>query len=281
MNISVSSTSDARRFLKMAKRWLDQDEPGNNTILSIANQAGASGSLLGPPFWFAYSVGPNGDSGAAAFALPDGLVLSEMSQKHCTVVVEELLETGITPERIYASESVAPVAAALISKVTGRAFNCKKRWRALQIDRIIDDYTCPSGDLRRADPGDIDAVIELGSQYDLENPSVVKVANYFLSRLREGDLYFWVSEEPTDIRSVLALSGRTDRVIRIAGVFTPQKYRGNRYASSSIVQATNECLSSGYRAVTLVVDTSDHVAEDIYLRLGFKAMHDRLELVTE
>jgi hypothetical protein len=281
MNISVSSTSDACQFLEIAKRWLDQDEPGNNTILSIANQAGASGSLLGPPFWFAYSIGPNGDCGAAAFALPDGLVLSDMPRKHCIAIVEELLRTGIAPERIYASKCVAPVAASLISTATGRTFYSKRRWRALSLDRIIDHYACASGELRRADGGDIDTVIELGNQYDLENPSVVKVANYFLSRLQEGDLYFWVAEDPRDIRSVLALSGRTDRVIRIAGVFTPEKYRGNRYASSSIVRASNQCLASGYEAVTLVVDTSDSVAVDIYLRLGFKPVHDRLELIVE
>lgn len=279
MSIYVSSTSDSRQFLEMAKRWLDQDEPGNNKILSIANQAGASVSLLRPPFWFAHSVGPNGDSGAAAFALPDGLVLSDMSEKHCSLVIEELLRTGIAPERIYASERVAPVAAALISTIGGRTFFCKRRWRALQRDRIIDDYTCANGYLRRANGGDIDAVIDLGNQYDLENPSIVKVGSYFLARLQEGDLYFWVSEESTDIRSILALSGRTDHIIRIAGVFTPAKYRGNGYASSSIVRATNECLSSGCSGVTLDVDTSDDVAVDIYLRLGFKAMHDRLELV--
>ena len=100
MTVSVSSTFDARLFLNSVKSRLDQDESGNNTILSIANQAGNPRSLLRPPFWFAYSIGSDGDFGFAVFALPDGLVLSVMPVTHCSAFVEELLKTGITPKRI-------------------------------------------------------------------------------------------------------------------------------------------------------------------------------------
>lgn len=281
MDVSVSSTSDAREFLQSSKSCLDLHEAGNNTILSIANQAGTPGSLLRPPFWFARSTGPNGDVGFAAFAVPDGLVLSDMQKSHCTAVVKNLLRNGIAPERIYAPEYLAYVAAEQVSSVTGRTFSLKRQWRALQIERLIDNYSCAVGDLRQANDADVEGIIQLGDQYDLENPSVVKAADYFLSRLNEGDLHFWVSENSSDILSVLALSGRTDSVIRIAGVFTPKQYRGKGYASSSIVRATNSCLLSGYSSVILVVDTMNDVAVNIYSQLGFEPIHDRLELVID
>ena len=281
MDVSVCSTSDARLFLKSVKHWLDQDEAGNNTLLSIANQAGTPGSLLRPPFWFAYSSDSDGCFGIAVFALPDGLVLSDMPLSHCATVVEELLNTGITPKRIYASKQLALIAAALISKVSGRPFRLRKQWRALQISRFIHDYSCAKGRLQRTSGADIETIIELGNQYDSENPSVVRASDYFRSRLDEGDLYIWVSERSSEVCSILALSGRTDRVIRIAGVFTPEVHRGNGYASSSIVRVTNDSLSHGYRCVTLVVDTADNTAVDIYSRLGFEPIHDRLELVMD
>lgn len=281
MSVTVSSTVDAHLFLSSVKSWLDKDEPANNTILSIANQAGMPGSLLRPPFWFAYSTDSDGGFGVAVFALPDGIVLSDMPVSHCSAIVEELLKSGITPKRIYASEELASIAATLLSKAVGRSFRRKRQWRALQISRFIDDYSFAEGKLQQATSADIESIIEFGNQYDSENPSVVRAADYFRSRLVEGDLYIWVSEQSSEICSILALSGRTDRVIRIAGVFTPEIHRGNGYASSSIVQATNSSLLQGYNAVILVVDTSDNVAVDIYSRLGFEPIHDRLELVVD
>jgi hypothetical protein len=204
-----------------------------------------------------------------------------MPESHCVAVVKELLRNEIIPERIYAPEYLAYVAAEHISSVTGRSFSRKRRWRALQNVRLIDNYSCVTGDLRQAKDIDTDVIIRLGEQYDLESPSVVKAADYFLSRLNDGDLYFWIVENSSDIRSVLALSGRTDRVIRIAGVFTPEQFRGNGYASSSIVRATNNCLLSGYTSVILIVDTANDVAVDIYNQLGFEMIHDRLELVID
>jgi len=70
--VNVLSTTDSVQFLHRARAYLNRNEAENNTILSIAGQAGSEFSMLLPPFWFSLVETEEGDSGAAVYALPDG-----------------------------------------------------------------------------------------------------------------------------------------------------------------------------------------------------------------
>jgi hypothetical protein len=277
--INVLSTTDSVQFLHRARAYLNRNEAENNTILSIAGQAGSDLSMLLPPFWFSLVETEEGDSGAAVYALPDGLVLSEMDRSLVIPIVSSLLSAGVLPERIFAPPSLAEIATAHLAQLTGRTYMLKEHWVSLVSSKLVPPPPSELGHLRLATLADEHLVGDLGRAYGLERPSIVDVSEYFLLKLRTQDLYLWVCDRTGSITTAIATSGATDTVIRIAAVFTPKAHRCKGYAGAALSTLTNAMLDAHYKSVTLTVQNSDPNLIHMYKSLGYTHSHDSLEFV--
>ncbi len=279
MGISITSTEDPAEFLAQANEFLFEHECENNTILSIASQVGQDGSLFRPPFLFV-TVSSNGKvCGVGVHALPDGLVMSDTSPSVCRAIVDEMALRGIKPQRLFVDEESSVTATERLGELLGVRFAPVRRWSFYYTEeRVQDTYSGP-GILRTAEESDEDTVRQFGLGYQAEKDSIVDVCEYFLCRLREGNLHLWTHPGITDVRTVVATSGKTQHVVRIAGVYTPPNSRHQGYAASAIARVTNDHIGSGFRTVTLCVDQSDEGARLLYERLGFKFLYERVELM--
>lgn len=279
--VNVRSTADGVEFLHQAKDWLYLNECDNNTLLTIAGQSGSCHSMLRPPFWFALSECPQGLGGAAAFALPDGLVLSNMELTYLPPILTSLLSEGLCPHRIFGPDAVARSAASHLFLQTGKIFSQRTQWISFVATQFVPPADTTLGHLRLATRNDSDLVEHFGNAYAREKPSIVDVARYFLNKIETKELFLWVDNDSEDVKTLVALSGATDNVIRIAGVFTPEKHRCHGYASAAVATVTNCLLEAHFQAVTLVVDRSDPNAMHLYENLGFVPGELNVELVTD
>lgn len=278
MGISITSTKDPEEFLAHCRGFLMENECENNTLLTIVSQAGQADSLLEPPFLFLAASSKGRICGVAAHALPDGLVISDVSTSACRAIVDEVILHGITPRRVLAAEHTANAAADRIEEVSGLRLRPVRRWSFYFTEERVDDSYYGPGLLRSAERSDEDTVRQLALGYQREKGSIVDVCEYFLCRLREGNLHLWTHPGIEDVRTVVATSGKTKHVVRIAGVYTPPNSRMKGFAASAIATVTNDHIRSGYRAVTLSVDQSDVGARKLYERLGFKYLYERVEM---
>jgi GNAT superfamily N-acetyltransferase len=64
---------------------------------------------------------------------------------------------------------------------------------------------------------------------------------------------------------------------RVGPVYTPRRWRGRGYGSSVTAAATRDILDDGGIPV-LFADLSNHTSNDIYQRLGYYPVEDRLEI---
>ena len=64
---------------------------------------------------------------------------------------------------------------------------------------------------------------------------------------------------------------------RVGPVYTPRRWRGRGYGSSVTASATRDILDDGGIPV-LFTDLSNHTSNDIYQRLGYNPVEDRLEI---
>jgi len=277
----VQSTTSGAAFLSMAEGSLNEEEVSNNTILSIAKQAGFQGSLLRPPFWFGLARSTSGRFGAAVHALPDGAVLTDMDSELCEDLMSTLVHEGITPKRIYGPPLVAQIAANTVSSLSEQSFCPQRYWVAYTTSSPVVQPSTAPGNLRLASNEDSSIVRDFGDQYSEEKTSLVAASDYFLHKLSQRDLYLWTDPTPGNVKTLIALSGRTENVVRIAGVFTPQKYRGHGYASAAIREVTNRELGQGYQSVTLMVEYTDDDAIHIYEKLGFRHHGSSVEMILE
>ena len=279
VGVSVTSTENAEEFLDGNREFLLARECENNTLLSIASQAGRDGSLLQPPFLFVTVSSGGQKTGAAIHAAPDGLVMTEMPASESMAVAEEVISFGIHPRRVFASEETGLAASEMIRKSTGTRFWPARRWSVYYTEEPIDEARAGPGALRAAEASDEDTVTEFGLGYQAEKGSIVDVCEYFLARLREGNLHLWTHPGIKDVRTVVATSGKTEHVVRIAGVYTPPDSREQGYAASAVARVTNDQIRSGVRIVTLTVDQADDGARKLYEKLGFKHLHERVEFI--
>jgi hypothetical protein len=278
-NINILSTSNGELFLHQARAWLNLNESENNTILSIANQAGSDLSMLRPPFWFALAETKDGYGGAAAYALPDGLVLSQMDHSLLPHLLKALLSEGLNPHRIFGPPQLVEAASAQLSRSTGIAYVRRADWSSMVATNYLPPPSEDLGHLRFATPADSELVADFGRAYGAERPAIVDVEEYFLMKLRTNDLYLWVCDRTATITTAIATSGATDTVIRIAGVFTPEAHRCNGFASAAVSTLTNMLLEARYLAITLCVDKSDSNLVQMYRSLGYVHSQDQVEVV--
>jgi GNAT superfamily N-acetyltransferase len=118
--------------------------------------------------------------------------------------------------------------------------------------------------------------------------------HWYRSFAREADAHWGGSDDAVDAALntrgcwlwvdangvVMSLATRRPIVAgsaRVGPVYTPRRWRGRGYGSSVTAAATRDILDHGGIPV-LFADLSNHTSNDIYQRLGYYPVEDRLEI---
>jgi predicted GNAT family acetyltransferase len=272
----IQILASGSQLLSVCGDWLFQEEAANNTLISVAALSDSDKSPFKPPYWFAAVF--NGDQvvGCALHVLPDGLLVSDMPPDAAHQLAKSFVETGIDVPRISGREYSARTVAKTISLSTDSEFHPETFWQSYVLTNSIKPPKMASGHLRLATAKDSDIVTEYGKQYGEEKPAFIDVAAYFLRKASDECLWAW---DDDGIRTLIAVSGRTENGIRIAGVFTPVKFRGNGYASAATWAVTEHYLNDGCSFTTLVVDKTDPHVMRLYEHLGYEKLESAIELI--
>lgn len=169
-------------------------------------------------------------------------------------------------------------AAAHVARHGGSA-HVHRATRLFALDTLIPPCGVP-GSARRADPDDAQLVLgwrvafvaEAGSPGDA--PSFADVARA-LADPRHGELLWEV-----DGRPVAQASARPPvaGMSRVGPVYTPPELRGHGYAAAATAAATQHALDAGATRVVLFTDLANDVTNRLYPRLGFRPVHDALDV---
>jgi predicted GNAT family acetyltransferase len=66
---------------------------------------------------------------------------------------------------------------------------------------------------------------------------------------------------------------------RVGPVFTPPEHRGHGYAAAATAAASRWALDAGAAHVVLFTDVTNDVTNRLYPRLGYRRVHDAVELI--
>lgn len=238
----------------------------NHSIIQTALVLSHDNDFYEPPFWF-WTV-EIGDEvlGAAIYAAPDGLVLSEMPTKALPALCEALIEQIPVPMRVIGGSSVVESFVANLAKRSGLTPMLSNSWHVGRLNSVVKPNPLAPGRLRLADSSYAELVRTWGTEYGKEKPSFLDVAEFMAKKLKGGDLYLWEDGEPI---TMMTVSGRSDNGVRISSVFTPPRHRGFGYASSAIATMSGSLLECGHDFVILTWRIGDPAGR-IYQRLGFR-----------
>ncbi len=258
---------DAEHFLRRCESWLLERSDVHNPMYSSATLISRDSPVFTGPYWFAAIEDDDGNIVACGhYNYPDGLCLSETPESMLDAVHRSVVEAVGVPHRIMAPQNTAKRLAERFSdsgKVSGRF---QARWHMYRLDNLVWPAKDVPGQLRKGSIEEADLIAKWGRQFGEEQPAPVDVSEFMLRKLSEGDLYVW---DNSGAKTILSLSGRAGKGIRISGVYTPPEFRGSGYASAAVAALSHAKLGNGRDFVVLNV-TDGNPAEELYQRLGYR-----------
>jgi predicted GNAT family acetyltransferase len=78
-----------------------------------------------------------------------------------------------------------------------------------------------------------------------------------------------------DIVTMAGFSRPFAHTVSLAYVYTPEKYRGNGFATHCVERLTERLLTQ-YEAVTLYTDLSNPISNSIYQKIGYRPIGDSI-----
>lgn len=265
--LKLRTYKDAEHFLSRCENWLLERSDIYNVLYSSALLISRDSSVFTGPFWFGAIEGHNGDIVACGIHnRPDGLYISEIPQSMLDAVHCSLLDAVGVPHRIRAPQITARYLSEKCCDTNNVSARLETRWHTYRLDQLVWPVEDVPGQLRKGRIEEEDLIAKWARAFAEEQPVSVDVSEFMLRKLSEGDLYVW---DNRGAKTILSLSGRAGKGIRITGVYTPPEFRGSGYASAAVAALSDAKLSNGRDFVVLSV-TDGNPTEKLYQRLGYR-----------
>lgn len=217
-------------------------------------------------------------------ATSDGSAVAVRSDRRYSVVLDgvwplsdldELAAAiGSLPELVGVFGAVS-AAEAVAARLAGRVVRSKAR-RLYRLDTLRAPVDVP-GRSRRAGIGDLELLRGWYRAFAQEaDERSADIDDAVDAALNTHGCWLWVDA------SGVIVSMATRRPIiagcaRVGPVYTPSRWRGRGYGSAVTAAATRDVLDDGAVPV-LFTDLTNHTTNDIYQRLGYRPVEDRLEI---
>ncbi len=263
---------DAESFLNRCTGWLLDRNDIHNMLYSSALLIARRSTAFTGPYWFGAIEDDNGAIVACGnHNLPNGVYMSEAPENMLDAVYDSIVDAVGLPHRIMAPQSTAKRLAERCSETSDVLSRFHERWHTYRVDDVARLAIDVPGRLRAGRNEEAGLIAEWGRAYGQEDPAPLDVASFLIEKLSDGDLYVW---DDHGARSILTLSGRVGKGIRISSVYTPPEFRRRGYASAAVGAVSRAELRSDREFVVLSV-TDDNPAARLYQRLGFRRIGSR------
>ena len=158
-------------------------------------------------------------------------------------------------------------------RATRRAVRPGMSQRLYELRRVQAPDHPPPGRLRPGTQADAETLTRWVSAFikdtgvgDKNDP-----ADLVQARLQTGRIYVWDDDRPM---SMVAWTGKTRNGVRVNLVYTPEENRWRGYASAAVAALSQRLLDAGNSYCCLYTDLANPTSNDIYQRIGYRAVCD-------
>jgi GNAT superfamily N-acetyltransferase len=252
------------------------------TVIENARAGGRSPSTLGEPEIFGWWIDATGAvSGAVSHTPPYELLLGVVPDEAMRPLARELLDRGRRPAGVNGATPPAVEFGSVWSALTGDRVVLGFAMRLYRLGELVPPHPTPPGRARLATTDDTALLVEWVLGFDEDAGTHIHDADAEVAdRLRYGGLTLWEDDDGTP----LSLAGRTRPaagVVRIGPVYTPRALRRRGWGAAVTAAASRDALDHGGREVVLFTDLANPTSNELYQRLGYRAVSDRAALTFE
>lgn len=268
---------DAERFARLARPLLDSDPVRHTLALTVLERV-RDGSF---PAAMMLTVHRRGEVAGAAVRTAGRSVLVSGVPPACAAAVDAVAaEADPAPDGVAGPVDEACAYAAAVAARTGRTSSVAMRQRLFRLVALHAPAGV-AGAARRAGPGDVELLAAWRSAFldeaiRLPHPSEDPRAALAAAIARGAGILLW---EAGGRPVAYACTGPpVAGMSRVGPVYTPPEHRGHGYGGAVTAATTAWALAAGARDVVLFTDLANPVSNAIYPRIGYRPVHDTMEL---
>jgi RimJ/RimL family protein N-acetyltransferase len=270
-------TGDLETYVAGAGEFLRANPAENTVPLGLIETLRAQGEDAfgnGPVFGW-WRSGTDGVRGACLQTGAYPLLLSAMPEEAAAELA------GVLADRpLHGVNGDAPAArafAAAWEHHTGTAPEVRMRQRLYRLEELEIPDPLPPGTARAGIAADRDLVRAWFTAFEEEAMGPASDSSAMADdRLDYGGIALWELDG-----TPVSMAGRT-RIVsgmtRIGPVYTPPEHRRRGYGAAVTAVLTASALEAGATEVVLFTDLANPTSNSVYLRIGYRAVSDRLVL---
>lgn len=278
--VEVRLHEDLTEFVALTRPLLEADPIRHSVVLTaLARLVRAPETCDGPPILLTVSDA-NALAGVAVCTPPRVVIVSGLPADCASTAARALAATYPSVPGAIGPRAETETFARSWSACTGAALRERMAQRAFVLFRL----TAPAGVRgagRLADADDIDLLARWRTDFANEATGGLhghgSARQQTTSSLVAGNAaVLWeIDDHPV---AWAAASAPIATMSRIGPVYTPPAHRGHGYGSAATAAAANWALRAGAKHVVLSTDLSNPISNTIYPRIGFRAVHDAVEI---
>jgi GNAT superfamily N-acetyltransferase len=277
-------TRDVDQFLAAAGDHLRATPVLNTvplTVLESLRQRGTARYGDEPPVYGWHHADGGQVDGAFLQTPPYPALIATLPAGSAAGLISELGIAAGQPAAVNLASTDEADFTAAWAEVTGGRTSAGQRSRLYRLDQLVPPAPAPPGAARVAGPADRELLIEWHEAFGREAGTVGDDAARMVDdRLSHDGLTVWETGG-----SPVAMAGNTRAVagvVRIAPVYTVPAHRQRGYGGAVTATASRAALDAG-AAVVLFTDLANPTSNELYQRLGYRPVADRvvLQLTTD
>lgn len=274
--------SDSLLDYSATAEGLVRADAGRNTILlGAAETLRARGvAAFGPEsplFGWWQPPGTSVVSAAFLHTPPFPVTLTSMTADTAAELAQALASRGRPVPGVNADLAVATAFGTAWHELTGDTVEESMRSRLYQLGELRPPEPFPPGQARVAGPADRSLLIAWTDAFSQEATTVLRnVAEIVDDRLSYRGYTLW--EQAGQPVSLAGLTRQVAGQVRVGPVYTPPGHRGRGYGGAVTWTVSQAARRAGAEQVVLFTDLANPVSNELYQRLGYQPVADRLVL---
>jgi uncharacterized protein len=272
--VRIHRYTDPQLFLDHSQEWLLQSELRNSSMLAVVHLLIKGDHPFVPPFYMATVETEAGIVGCAVRTPPDSLLLAGIPLEAIPLLASDIETVYAELPGVTGMEKEAQAFAKHWQPHRGNSVTVN-HWCWYALEQVVAPDNPASGELRLAEPSDLELVRAWAPRFASETNTLVDVVGFFERRVRTGSLYIWCDQAPC---SLVAISAVTPSSVRISGVYTTPEYRLKGYASTAVASVSQLMLDAGHRYCVLFADGSDPHANSMYQVIGYEPIFNNVNI---
>jgi uncharacterized protein len=272
--VQIHRYTDPQLFLDHSREWLLQSELKNSSMLAVVRLLIKGDHPFAPPYYLATVETEAGIVGCAVRTPPDSLLLAGVPLEAIPLLVTDIETVYEQLPSVTGMENEAQAFAKRWQPHRGNSATIN-HWCWYALEQVITPSNPASGNLRLADPSDLELVRAWAPRFASETNTLIDVVGFFERRVRTCSLYIWLDQAPC---SLVAVSAVTPNSVRISGVYTAPEHRRKGYASTAVASVSQLMLDAGHQFCVLFADGSDPNANSMYQKIGYAPIFNNVNI---